>query len=234
MTDGANSRESRSRKTEKEQLMKSKCFALAILALLASGNASAFDVGLGIKGGLLGYGPEATLGLSEHFNVRLGQNTYSYKTEVEESDISYDGELDWKSTALLLDWHPFGGTFRLTAGLVNNRNAIRLTATPTSNQEIGGTTYTPAQIGTLSGNVTFDKNVPFFGLGWGNAVGKGFPLGVNFEIGVLKQGSPKVNLSSSNTAVSQSDLEAEARQTEEDLKDYDIYPVIALGLSYRF
>jgi len=214
--------------------MKTKVIPVALIAVLASGNAAAFDIGLGIKGGLLGYGPEVTAGLSEHFNVRLGQNTYSYKTEVEETDITYDGELDWKSTALLLDWHPFAGTFRLTAGLVSNRNAIRLTATPTSNQTIGGTTYTPAQIGTLSGDVTFDKRVPYFGLGWGNAVGKGFPLGVNFEIGVLKQGSPKVNLSSSNTAVSQSDLDAEAREAEEDMSEYDTYPVIALGLSYRF
>jgi hypothetical protein len=208
--------------------------SVALISLLASANAAAAEFGVGIKGGLLGYGPEGTLGLSQYFNVRLGQNSYSYQTEMDEDDISYDGELDWKTTALLLDWHPFGGTFRLTAGLVNNRNTIQLTATPTSNQVIGGTTYTPAQIGTLSGDVSFKRNVPFFGLGWGNAVGKGWPVGVNFEIGVLKQGSPSVSLSSSSGIVSQADLDAEARQTEDDMKDFDIYPVIALGLSYRF
>ncbi len=189
---------------------------------------------LGVKAGTLGAGFEGTFGISERFNVRAGINNYSRKFEDTESDIRYDATLDLKNAGVFLDWHPFAGTFRLSAGLINNRNGIHLSATPTANQQIGSTTYTPAQIGTLTGDVTFKKNAPYLGIGWGNAVNKGSPFGFNFELGVAKQGSPKVKLTSSNSTVSQSDLDSEARSAETDLGDFKSYPVISLGLSYRF
>jgi hypothetical protein len=215
--------------------MKTRYLCLfAAIGTFVAGDAAANEFALGVKGGTLGLGLEGTVGVNDYLNVRVGINSYDYTFEETADDIQYDTTLDLRSTAIILDWHPFGGTFRLSAGVVNNKNALQLTATPTSNQQIGGTTYTPAQIGTLSGEATFKKNVPYFGLGWGNAVGKGSPIGVNFELGVVKQGKADVTLRSSSGLVSQADLDREAQDAEEDLSDFDTYPVISLGLSYRF
>jgi hypothetical protein len=208
--------------------------ALAAATLLFAVPAAALDFGLGVKASTLGLGAEGTLGLSPFFNARLGVNQHSYKYDETADDIRYDAELDLNSAALILDWHPFAGTFRISAGLVNNKNAIHMKATPTSNMQIGNNTYTPAQIGSLSGEVEFKRNVPYFGLGWGNAVGKGLPFGFNFEIGIVKQGQADVSLSSSSGLVSQADLDREAQLAEEDLSDFDTYPVISLGFSFRF
>lgn len=205
----------------------------ALTGLLVAGSAGADGFGLGVKAGTLGLGVEGTFGLSERLNLRLGINSYSLSDDQTASGIHYNGKLDLQSGAMLLDWHPFAGTFRLSAGVMFNNNALRLTATPTSPQDIGGTTYTPAQIGTLSGDVTFKKNVPYAGLGWGNAARHG-RLGFNFEIGALFQGSPKVSLTASGGAVSQSDLASEAQSAEADLGSFKVYPVIALGFSFRF
>lgn len=205
----------------------------ALSGLLVAGSAVADGFGLGVKAGTLGLGVEGTFGLSERLNVRVGVNHYSLSDNQTASGIQYDGKLDLQSGAVLLDWHPFAGAFRLSAGLMFDNNALRLTATPTSPQDIGGTTYTPAQIGTLSGDVTFKKNVPYAGLGWGNAA-RHSRFGFNFEIGALFQGSPKVSLTASGGAVSQTDLAAEAQSAEADLKNLKIYPVIALGFSFTF
>jgi hypothetical protein len=51
-----------------ETTVKAKVMLLALIALLASGSAAAVDFGLGLKGGLLGYGLEGTVGLSQHLN----------------------------------------------------------------------------------------------------------------------------------------------------------------------
>lgn len=206
---------------------------LALSGFLIAGSAAADGFGLGVKAGTLGLGVEGTFALSERVNLRAGINNYSLSRDETASDIQYDGDLDLQSGAVLLDWHPFAGTFRLSAGLMYNKNSLSLTATPTSNQEIGNTTYTPAQIGTLTGDVAFKKNVPYAGLGWGNAARHG-RVGFNFELGAMFQGSPKVSLSASGGAVSQADLASEAQQAEGDLKDFKIYPVISFGLSFRF
>ena len=205
----------------------------ALSALLVTGGAAADGFGLGVKAGTLGFGVEGTFGLSESVNLRAGVNSYSVTGDETASDIRYDGKLELRTLALLLDWHPFAGTFRLTAGLMKNDNALRLTATPTASQTIGGTSYTPADIGTLSGDVTFKSTAPYAGIGWGNAARRGRFGGV-FEIGAMFQGKPKVSLRASGGLVSQADLNAEAQEAQTDLDDFKIYPVISLGLSFRF
>jgi hypothetical protein len=208
--------------------------SIVLSSLLFAGGVAADGFGIGVKGGTLGLGVEGTFGLSERFNLRAGLNDYSLSGNEDASGIRYDAELNLSTFGLFLDWHPFAGSFRLTAGIFRNKNALDLRATPTANQTIGNTTYTPAQIGTLTGTVDFKKTAPYFGFGWGNAVRKGSALGFNFEIGAMMQGSPQVTLRSSSGLISQTDLNTEARSAEDDLKDFKVYPVISFGLSYRF
>lgn len=210
---------------------------LTLSGLLFAGSAAAEGFGLGVKAGTLGLGIEGTFAFSEHFSLRAGINNYSYDFEETASDIQYNTELDLKSGALLLDWHPFAGVFRVSAGYVRNKNALSLRATPTTSQTIGDTTYTPAEIGTLSGDVTFKKNVPYFGIGWGNAArGKGF--GFSAELGAVLQDKPNVALRSDGTlaanAAFQADLREEEQEAQQDLDDFDTYPVVSFGVSYSF
>lgn len=174
------------------------------------------------------------MGLSERINLRLGINSYTYSYDDTIDDVRYDIDLELKSGALILDWHPFAGGFRLSAGMLSNKNGVDLKATPTANVTIGGNTYPAAAVGTLDGDVSFKKSAPYVGLGWGNAVVGNTGLGFSVEIGALFQGSPDVKLSSSNGLVSQADLNQEAREIEDDLKNLKVYPVISVGLSYTF
>lgn len=210
------------------------CIAGSLFILGISNVSYAFDVAVGARGGTLGLGAELTVPLISRINARLGVNSYTYDYTTTESEIDYDAEFDLSTTSLILDWHPFSGRFRISAGYFNNKNSILLTGTPTgATIDIGGTTYPSAVVGTLTGDIAFKKNVPYAGIGWGNAVGKNKRIGLNFDLGVLKQGSPEVTLTSTG-AVDQDDLDAEAAELESDISEFDVYPVISLGISFRF
>lgn len=214
-------------------LVKAAFFLAAASVLAGVPAAVAADVGLGLRAGTVGLGAEIAVGVSERLTVRGGLYTADVTDSFDEGGISYDGELSLGGAGVLLDLFPTGGAFHLTAGLFSNDNRIDLTATPTQPQEIGGTVYTPAEIGRLFGDVTFDDTVFYAGLGWGN-VARGKRTSFLFDLGVLAQGGGKVRLDATNPVISDADLQAEARQIEDDISSYDLWPVISLGLAIRF
>src|SRR5690349_11797565 len=119
-------------------MMRAACGAGALLAVLASGLAAAEEgkkettVGVSLEASiLLGYGLSAGTGLGDRFHVRGVHHFLNYeRTEKGDAgDPDMKAELDVKSTALLFDWHPFRGAFRLTGGLMKNGNQINMVAT---------------------------------------------------------------------------------------------------------
>ncbi len=190
-------------------------------------------IGIGVKAGTLGLGVDLTGRVSDWFSVRGTLNKYDYDESVSEGDIDYDGTLKLGAYGVLLDFFPMKGSFRLTAGLLKNRNALDVSGTPTADIDIGDTTYTPAQVGTLAGDVQFKSTVSYFGLGFGNAAKAPGRVRFVFDIGILGQGAGDVTLSSSTGLVSAADLQEEEKQFEDDIDSYKIWPVIALGISFR-
>lgn len=193
------------------------------------------DVGVNFKAGTLGLGVELSRSFSERLSVGLGFNSYNYKTTDRASDVDYDFDFDLQSVALLAHYHPFGGVFRFTGGVLRNENELNLTGRPTagSSYVINGVTYNASDVGTLSGKLTFDSTAPYLGLGWGSRPGGRF--GMSADIGVLYQGSPKLVLTATGPAAGlSSDIEQERRSAEEDLSDLEWYPVLSLGIYFRF
>ena len=210
---------------------------ISILTLCAAPSlaASADDVGVNLKAGTLGAGIELSKSLSDKFSVNLGFNSYNYKTTDTTNGIDYDFKYELQSAGLLGNYHPFAGAFRFTGGVLYNNNELKLTGKPSagSTYTINGVTYTAAQVGTLTGKLTFNKTAPYLGLGWGNRPGSKF--GLSADLGVLYQGSPKLTLTATGAAAGlSSDLEQERKKAESDLADFKWYPVLSLGLYFRF
>lgn len=203
---------------------------LSIVGLVPS---FAAETGVGLRAGTQGFGAEFGYALNERVGLRGGIYGASVNESFDEAGIRYDGDLQLGGVGVLADIFVFKGSFRLSAGLFANDNEIELVASPTQPQDIGGTVYTPAEIGQILGEVTFDDTVPYFGIGWGN-VARGKRFGFLVDLGVLVQGSGDVRLRSTQTAVSQADLDAEAREIERDISEYDLWPVISFGLAIRF
>lgn len=204
----------------------------ALLLGLFAVPASADSFALGFKAGTTGIGLEGTWRMSPGFNLRAGYYAFDYSTDLEETGIEYDGDLRLRNAALLADWHPFRGRFRLSAGGIQTGNEFRGTADGAL--EVGEETYE----GTLNAKVGWSGFAPYLGLGFGNAVGAG-RLTFSFDLGVMFTGSPSVRLDGTvdDPALEpafREDLERERANLEEELKDAKYFPVVNLGFAWRF
>lgn len=221
---------------------------LTALLLLLAASPGAAQVALGAKAGTLGAGAELTVGLSRQLNTRLGVNGFEYSERREASDIEYDGEASLRTATALLDWHPGGRGFRLTGGIVYNDTEVTGNSLPPASgiYDLGGVPVPVSILGTLDAKADFDPVVPYVGLGWGNAVAEGRKVGFFFDLGVIFQGEADVELTPNlpadspiNTTPGARDaleilLSREERDLESEAADYDLYPVVAIGLTYRF
>ena len=223
--------------------MKKRLTLLALPALLAAGSAQAvsldaFDVG--VTAGTLGAGP--TLGVTvvpDTFRARLTTGFLDYSESTTVDGIAYEGDLELRNAALIGDYHPFGGLFRLSAGAVINGNAFDATGTVVDGETYtaNGTTYTAGTGDSVNAEVDFDDIAPYVGLGLGTAGVEG-GLSLSADIGVMFQGTPDAQITINTDAATQAAADRYAREAEDDLdddlEDFELYPVIQVGAVYRF
>jgi len=210
---------------------------IAASAVLYAGAAAAQQTSVGVSAGTPGIGLELGYDVSDMLGVRANGNFFSMSKDVESDGTNYDGKLKLFSMGLLGDFYMFDSGFRLTGGAYYNKNRVNLTATPTSNTEIGGTVYTPAEIGSLTGRARYNKFTPYAGLGYTS--NRGEPgLSFVFDAGVMFQGRPDISLTGNGAITStpgfQADLERERQEIADDLKWTRFYPAVRLGVAYRF
>lgn len=213
--------------------------ALLLLGIAPAAHAATGDLAFGLKAGTLGVGGEATLGILPGLNARTGYNAFNYDGTTTKDNISYNYRLRLGSLPLLVDLHPIpASSFRISAGVIINNNKIDATGKPQGSYTIGGTTYTAAEVGTLTGKIGFNTTSPYAGIGWGNAVAKGLPLTICIDAGVMFQGTPKVSLAANGTLASDATFKANLAKEEGTIRDstdnLKYYPVVSLGLAYRF
>jgi hypothetical protein len=199
-------------------------------------SSSADGVGLTAKVGTLGLGAEVTLGLNDYVGVRLGGNQFNYSESRSGEDGTVYGDLELLTYSALLDIHPFGEGFRLSGGAMLNKNRIKLSADVNKTVELDGQEY---WLSDLEGAVTFNEMAPYAGIGYGNAVGADGRWHFSCDFGVMFQGSPKVDASATASdpemqPVVDEALAKEEAKAQDDAEPYKYYPVISIGLSYRF
>jgi hypothetical protein len=217
--------------------------ALVATCLLGFGAAASADVGVSLRAGTLGAGADFNIGLAEKLNLRLGYSLYDYDATVEDTDVVYDGELKLRNASVLLDWHVFGGGFRISLGAVGASTEVDVIGRPTGGfYDIGDRTFTAAEVGDLNGKLKMGNSVaPYLGFGWGNTVDKGGRITFLFDIGAIYTGTPEVDLNvrcgattASRCALLQQEVQREEDELSEDATEYELYPVVGLGLAIRF
>lgn len=193
---------------------------------------------LGARIGTLGYGLEASVRLGQPVHLRGMAHTYSYEDTDTTEGIRYEAELDLQTIGVVVDWYAFGGGFHLTGGLFVNDNEITGDGRPDADDtyEIGEGIYTAEEVGQLRAEVAFDEVSPYLGIGWGQPF-RDARWTFRAELGALLQGSPETSLTSTRedeVPGLSADLERERREFEEDAEEYDFWPVLSLGVTYRF
>jgi hypothetical protein len=219
---------------------------LVLATAIAAGAAvpAAAQVSLAARGGSTGFGADLGFSLNPQVGLRGAWHGGSISNDVEESGVRYDGKWDFGTGLALMDFHPGSGAFRLTFGVGYNNNKLDLTARGTSGTvNINGRTYNIADIGTVSGNLRFNRSNPYFGIGWGSASKATHGEGLFFsaDIGALFV-KPTVTLTANCaptfTSAQCAQLQADLRAEETDFRDSsgfrNIYPVLSFGIGYRF
>ncbi len=219
--------------------MKKMFVALFVAGILiATCRISMAGGGVTVKAGTLGYGGDVTIGLSSCLNLRGGLNVFSYDRDEEMDEATVNGELDFQTIPVLLDWHPWGSGFRISAGPVINNNEILLSASPTTDFELDDQEF---DIQGLDGSVAFDDISYYFGIGFGNAACEdGGRIRFAFDFGLLYHGAPDVTATAQATvpALVQNALDAalaaEVQEYEDDLSSFPFWPVISFGFTVAF
>jgi len=212
-------------------------------------------VGAGARISSLGFGGEAAVELTGSTNLRGGFNLFGYSRGFSRDGISYAASLRWRSAEAHFDWFPFGGGIHLSPGLlVYNGNTVNANASVPGGQTLtlNGVQYLsdPANPVSGTGKLDFNKAGPSVMVGWGNLVrrkGRGFVI--NFEVGVAYQGAPQATLNLAGGVCSSSGLNCRSIASDptvqanvagqqakinHDISPFKVYPLIALGLGYRF
>ncbi|MFC1634244.1 hypothetical protein ACFL5Z_05335 [Planctomycetota bacterium] len=104
--------------------------------------------------------------------------------------------------------------------------------------ELAKTAATDTRVDTLSGRGGINYAAPYIGIGWGNLIGRDRRWGFYSDFGVAFVDSPDVVLRANGTPATdpafQADLAKEAKDITEDLEDFEVYPVISVGLCFLF
>ena len=224
--------------------------AISVLACL-SGNSFAEDhqpanLNVGLTTGTTGTNIELSRSINDFVGFRVGTRVagdLNRTTTLEGNEYKASFTPDTKS--LLLDVYPFGGAFYLTGGLVNQDINFKLTgqAAGGSTYKFNNVTYNASDLGTFTGTAGFSKSTaPYLGLGWSNRNKQEAGFAFSFEAGVLSVGTGNATLNvtcgsalaSAACSTLQSNVTAEQTSVNNDLNKSLYYPVIQLGVSYRF
>ena len=211
----------------------------ALAATGAGGRAASAQVGIAGRIGTLGIGAEAALDLSGRLALRAGfgagvlLQTFTPATSFDGIDVTLEMPDSWYNVGL--DYY-LNSAIRVGGGVVFITEEPTLTGDFGETVEIGGTTLTASEIGTLRGTVGTNRQAAYALIGFGRHSAAG--LGLSLDVGAaILGGDPSIELSASGGSYPQSDLAEllaiQARRFEDDMKTYlKVWPILSLGLRY--
>ncbi len=202
------------------------------------------EIGIYAKGGTLGIGGGVSYGISDALTARVGYTSIKVNHAFHTTNVDYTGKFKLGGVEAMLDWYPFSGGFRVTGGAVIDHNKVdidaRLNHTPIT---INGVNYDVNDLASISGSAKFRSTVPYLGIGWGNVASTNGNFYFIADFGVEFLGSAKVKLNGTCSQQFESDpmcaqfksgVAQEENNLNHDVADYKWWPVLSLGVGYRF
>ena len=203
-------------------------------------------IAVGGVGSTLGLGGDVAIGIGSHIVIRGAKTIGSLGINQSIQDQPYNIFAKADNRAFMVDVHPFGGGFYLSAGRVSDHSTITLTGQPSASgtYTFNGTSYAADSVGSLIGAVRLPQNPTFFGLGWDHTFGNSWPSSLTSRLGVLHQDRAALDLTATGPysqasnpqhASFQAALDAERAKQEQSLDKSSVrnLPVFELGMRLR-
>ncbi|NNF11679.1 MAG: hypothetical protein HKN72_00535 [Gemmatimonadetes bacterium] len=194
---------------------------------------AAGQLGVAARAGTLGIGGEVALAFTDRIVVRGGAGRTSYLVTTTFDGVRMEVDLpeSWYNAGLDLY---LNGVFRIGGGVLFKPDDASMVGRLEGSVDIGGQTFTPQEVGTLTGTIVSKDRAPYVLVGLGKHTAAGF--GLSLDIGAAFTGEPRVTLEAEggtypDQAELDSRLDQEAMDFEGDMKTYlKIWPIVSLGL----
>jgi hypothetical protein len=205
----------------------------------------------GFRAGTLGLGIEIATPLAGRINLRSGFNFFAFTDPFSIDGVGYDARLRLQSSQTTLDW--FMGGFHISPGFLYFKSGMSAPASvgPGQTFVLGTQTFLNSVDDPVSGSSSViypRKFAPLLLFGYGNLLPRsGEHLSLPIEVGVAYTGSPVIDVALNGTACvtdgcvnfsqnadAQKFLKQEIQILNEDLKHYPVFPIVTVGLAYRF
>jgi hypothetical protein len=211
--------------------------AFACAAIAADQEKPGSGWAVDVKVGSLGVGADLSRSIIPRvLNFRAGASFFNYSTDFDEKGINYNADLKLGAVPIAVDVFPFKNWFRLGGGVIINLNEVTGTGKSASGTiDIGDGTYLLSDLGQVNGKVKFSRVAPYFGFGFNNPIKTNGHLGFFVDLGLMYHGIPKATITTTNSFPGlQENIDQQMQETNNDIKDYKLFPVIQMGLSIKF
>ena len=213
-------------------------------------------IAVAAKFGVAGVGFDvATPLVRRRLNLRGGASFLSYTPSTITTDnVDINGNIKFKNAAIMADWFPFGGWFRLSGGAtIYNNTGLNASLSVPAGQSftLGGTSYYSQPGNPVTGTGVFafggNKVAPRVTIGTGNMLPEKGHFRFISELGFQYFSQPTVvyNVSGNGCTgfvggvytncgpIPQGSVTSEQNKLQNDLKNLRFFPILSFGLSYR-
>jgi hypothetical protein len=208
----------------------------------------------GFKADTLGLGFEIATPLALRINLRSSFNIFAFDDPFNIDGVNYDARLHLKSSETTVDWFPRAtGGFHISPGLLYLKNTMSAPASvgPGQTFVLGTQTFLNSIDDPMTGtsSVVYPHTfAPMLLLGFGNIIPRTYRhISFPVEFGAAYTGAPQISVALNGTACTtegcvnfagnaqaQTFLKQEVYNLNEDLKRYPVFPIVSLGVAYRF
>ena len=181
--------------------------------------------------GLAGAGAMVQWGFTPYLAVSAGYTALNASLrDVKTSDATYAADVSLRNPQLMVNWAPFGGHFRVSAGAMVQNSRYDLTATEIQN--------TNPSLTSVSFRGSYPVSVaPALSVGWETPFQQR-GLGYHLSAGAYYAGQPELSSSSTcassvPTSICAAATASERRKVEDELSRYRFLPILQAGLILR-
>ena len=218
--------------------MKLPALALGLLALFAAGPSLAGEdlssdrFFLMPNVSTLGAGIEAGYRWNDNWQVRAGINGFATSYVYHERHSDMPSTLTLLNGGVTVDYFPFAGDFYVSGGVRLSANKIE-GKVKNMEAKMGGTDVFVEDALT---NFTVRQNViqPYLGAGYSVPVNERVSL--NFNLGALYAGTPRLSYNSRATELgfTRDQIRNEAERARNRIAPFKVLPVVQVGLKIQF
>lgn len=190
-----------------------------------------------IHGGTTGGGAQLEYVLNGYLALRVSGDWLGVSHSFNTSDADFTGHANWATVGAFLDLHPFDNGWFVSGGAFQGARNASVEGHTTKDVTVDGVTLTPDDIGTVMGEAKLDTTSPFVGLGWDQAQHERSGFTFRFLAGAAFGGAkltlwdlgPFADTQPVKTWIAQEQADAQSKADP-----WKAYPVIQLGVGYRF